>query len=161
MAVDIEAIVYASDANKGSRKVFEAAINQAVKHQSKIIYVHAVNKADVITPDISYSYLPSDIDKLHSAQHRNELIEKLKTRIHRYIKEKLIDLDIQVQFSICVQFGNPEEVIINTAKQFNAGLIVMGNRKSSELSRVFLGSTANKVLQKSEVPVLIVPIAKK
>ncbi|BAC94331.1 hypothetical protein [Vibrio vulnificus YJ016] len=36
MAVDIEAIVYASDANKGSRKVFEAAINQAVKHHQKL-----------------------------------------------------------------------------------------------------------------------------
>lgn len=161
MAVNIDAIVYASDANKGSRYVFEAAINQAVKHHSKIIYVHAINKADAITPEISYSYLPSDIDKLHSTQHRNALIEKLKTRIHQYINEKLSDLDTQVQFSICVQFGKPEEVIINTAKQFNAGMIVMGNRKSSELSRVFLGSTANKILHKSDVPVLIVPITKK
>ncbi|WP_237703212.1 hypothetical protein [Vibrio mimicus] len=70
MAVNIDAIVYASDANNGSRKVFEAAINQAVRHGSKIIYVHAVNKADVITPDISYSYLPSDMEKLHSTQHK-------------------------------------------------------------------------------------------
>lgn len=158
--MDIEAIVYASDASKGSRKVFEAAINQAVKHQAKVIYVHAVNKTEVITPEVSHSYLPSGIDKLHSTQQRNELIEKLKIRIHRYIREKLSDLDLQVQFSICVQFGNQEDVIVNAAKQFNAGLIVMGSRKSSELSRVFLGSTANKVLQKSEVPVLIVPIAK-
>jgi nucleotide-binding universal stress UspA family protein len=161
MAVNIDAIVYASDASKGSRIAFEAAINQAVKHQATIIYVHAVSKNDVVTPDISYSYLPSDIEKLHSAQHRNELIEKLKARIHRYIEEKLSHLDIEVQFSICVQFGNPEVVILNTANRFNAGLIVMGNRKTSELSRVFLGSTANKVLHKSEVPVLIVPITNK
>lgn len=161
MTKNINTIVYASDANKGSRNVLEEAIRHAVKHQSKIIYVHAVNKANVITPDISYSYLPSDVDGLHSSQHRNELIERLKIRIQRYINKNITGLENQVQFSICVQFGNPEEVIINTAKQFEAGLIVMGNRRTSELSKVFLGSTANKVLKKSTVPVLIVPIADK
>lgn len=152
------AIIYASDASNGSRQVFESAINQAIKHQSQIIYVHAVNKANSVMPEIAFSYLPGDVDLCHSRKTKQELIENIKQRINRLLTERLSELDENIQFSVCVQFGEPEEVIINTARQFNAELIVMGNRKSSELSRIFLGSTATKVLKRSDIPVLIIPI---
>ncbi|MCG9601002.1 universal stress protein, partial [Vibrio sp. Isolate31] len=151
------AIIYASDASNGSRQVFEFAISQAIKHQSQIIYVHAVNKANSVMTEIAFSYLPGDVDQCHSRKKKQELIENIKQRINRFLTERLSELDENVKFSVCVQFGEPEEVIINTARHFNAELIVMGIRKSGELSRVFLGSTPAKVLRQSTIPVLIVP----
>lgn len=159
MKDDIEVIIYASDASNGSWPVFETAIHQAIQHKAEIVYVHAVNKVDAITPDVSYSYLPQEVEQLHTEQQKQEVVEKIKARIHRFTSDKLADLEQKPKFSVSIQFGNPDEIIINSAKQSNAGLIVMGNRKTSALSRVFLGSTANKVLQKSSIPVLIVPIA--
>ena len=39
-------------------------------------------------------------------------------------------------------------------------MIVMGDRESNSISRIFLGSTAQKVIHQSQVPVLIVPLRK-
>lgn len=55
-----------------------------------------------------------------------------------------------------VLFGHPGEVIARVAKEQGCIGIVMGTRGLSDLEHVFLGSTAHKVIQLSEVPVTLV-----
>lgn len=156
---EINVIIYASDTRKGSRKAFHIAIQEAVRHQAEIIYVHAVDKINSITPEASQSFLPKSIEKNHSDRHKSTIVTEVKKRIKRFIASaEFSSLDSVPSFSIKIQFGSPEEVILNAAKQYKAGMIVMGNREVSALSRVFLGSTAHKVLQNSAIPVLIVPL---
>lgn len=161
MSHEINAIIYASDVHEGSRSAFRVAVRQAVKHQAEIIYVHALDKVNKITPDVSQSLLPKNIEQDHSQQHKEAQIAGIKKRIHRFVDTELSSLEQLPTFSVCIRFGVPEEVIVQASQQFGAGMIVMGNRKVSALSRVFLGSTAQKVLQNSEVPVLIVPLKTK
>jgi nucleotide-binding universal stress UspA family protein len=52
--------------------------------------------------------------------------------------------------------GDPAEVIITRASAMTAEMIVMGGRGRSGLSRLMLGSTAEKVIRKSDTSVLIV-----
>ncbi|GAL31895.1 universal stress protein family [Vibrio maritimus] len=158
MTNEINAIIYASDIHKGSRTAFHVAVREAVKHQAEIIYVHALDKVNKITPDVSHSLLPKRIEEHHADLQKEPLVSGIKQRIHRFVDTELSALEELPRFSVSIQFGVAEEVIIEASKQYNAGMIVMGNRKVSALSRVFLGSTAQKVLQHSEVPVLIVPL---
>jgi len=156
---EINVIIYASDIRKGSRKVFHAAIQEAIRHQAEIIYVHAIDKVNKITPDASYSFLPKNIEKSHSELQKSAAVSDIRKRIKGFLAAtEFSTLDSVPALSISIQFGSPEEVIINASKQYKADLIVMGNREVSALSRVFLGSTAHKVLQNSAVPVLIVPL---
>ncbi|HSQ73084.1 MAG TPA: universal stress protein [Rubrivivax sp.] len=55
-----------------------------------------------------------------------------------------------------VLFGHPGEVIARIAKEQGCIGIVMGTRGLSDLGHAFLGSTAHKVIQLSEVPVTLV-----
>lgn len=158
MSNEINVIIYASDIGKGSRTAFHVAVQEAIKHQAEVIYVHAIDKVNKITPDASHSLLPKNIEQSHSAQHKESIISNIKERINRFVTTELSMLKAIPQFSIHIQFGAPEEVIVNASKEYNAGMIVMGNREVSALSRVFLGSTSHKVLQNSSVPVLIVPL---
>ncbi|WED25283.1 universal stress protein [Vibrio sp. DW001] len=158
MSNEINVIIYASDIGEGSRTAFHVAVKEAISHHAEIIYVHAVDKVNKITPDASHSLLPKNIEKSHSAQHKESIISNVRNRINRFVTTELSTLEAFPHFSIHIQFGSPEEVIVNASKQYNAGMIVMGNREVSALSRVFLGSTSHKVLQESVVPVLIVPI---
>src|ERR1700722_3731216 len=52
--------------------------------------------------------------------------------------------------------GNPYEEIVNAAKQIGADLIVIGSHGYTGLSRLLLGSTADRVLQYAPCPVLVV-----
>ncbi len=55
-----------------------------------------------------------------------------------------------------VESLNAYEGILHTAKEIGADLVVMGSHSRSLLSRLVLGSQASKVVNLSEVPVLIV-----
>ncbi len=48
-------------------------------------------------------------------------------------------------------------VIVNTAKENGADLIITGTRKLAGLSRVLLGSVSTEIIKLSEVPTLVAP----
>ena len=56
-----------------------------------------------------------------------------------------------------VKVGNPSEVILETARGRNAGLIVMGTHGLGGFRKLLLGSTTEQVLRRTEWPVLAVP----
>lgn len=53
--------------------------------------------------------------------------------------------------------GEPAEQILRVARELPAELIVMGTQGLGAAARFFLGSTTEKVLRESPVPVLAVP----
>ena len=53
--------------------------------------------------------------------------------------------------------GDPSEVILQTARRQEAGLIVMGTHGLGGLRKLLLGSTTEQVLRRTEWPVLAVP----
>ena len=53
--------------------------------------------------------------------------------------------------------GDPAEEILKTASRLGADLIVMGTQGHRGPKRLFFGSTADAVLRRSTVPVLVVP----
>jgi nucleotide-binding universal stress UspA family protein len=53
--------------------------------------------------------------------------------------------------------GRPVEVLLETAKEHDAALIVVGSHGEGAVSAAFLGSTALKLLHHSKLPVLVVP----
>lgn len=53
------------------------------------------------------------------------------------------------------EFGFPSEVIVTTAKEQNASLILVGSRSHSRVMDAFVGSVAWDVVRRSPIPVLI------
>lgn len=54
--------------------------------------------------------------------------------------------------------GRPTEDILNTAKVWEADLIVMGTHGRTGLKELLMGSVATYVLHHSKIPVMIVPL---
>ena len=59
-----------------------------------------------------------------------------------------------------VRTGDARDVILQTAKEVNADLIVMGTHGRRGLTRALLGSVAESVVRHSPIPVLTVRTAK-
>jgi nucleotide-binding universal stress UspA family protein len=81
--------------------------------------------------------------------HREEGLKALEQA-----RQKLDAAGVAYQFHIGV--GDPAEVIVQYAREKGCGEIVMGARGLGSLASLLLGSVASKVIQLSEVPVLLV-----
>jgi nucleotide-binding universal stress UspA family protein len=55
--------------------------------------------------------------------------------------------------------GDPAETILNSAREWNADLIVIGSDSRGRLAHFLLGSTADSVIRKASCPVLSVRAA--
>ncbi len=64
---------------------------------------------------------------------------------------------VRIKAEKVVAEGHPVEVLLETAKEHDAALIVVGSHGEGAVSAAFLGSTALKLLHHSELPVLVVP----
>jgi nucleotide-binding universal stress UspA family protein len=91
-----------------------------------------------------------------------------KKEIKKYIKEKL-EAFCQREFkynptfmdrvaSIEVIDGDPAGDILQKADEMRADVVVMGTHSKGPLAHAFLGSVAEKVLQRIKIPVFIIPI---
>jgi nucleotide-binding universal stress UspA family protein len=61
-------------------------------------------------------------------------------------------------FETYVLPGIPYDEIIKKAVEFNANLIVLGTHGRTGLDHVLFGSTAEKVVRKSPIPVMTIRI---
>ena len=72
------------------------------------------------------------------------------------LEQSLVDLikDHDSQCKTLVMRGKPAEVIVNTARDYDCDLIVMGRRGVGALQAV-MGSVSTAVLRNSELPILV------
>lgn len=158
MLPDIDTILYASDISEGSRPAFRMAVKQALENNARIVFLHAI---EPINTEHVEDYLPANASRKHTAQLMDNYKSRIETRIRAFLDS---ELETGSQLSqppiVKVISGKPDKVILRAAIALKASMIVMGDREISTISRVFLGSTAQKVIHQSSVPVLIVPLKK-
>ena len=80
---------------------------------------------------------------------KNELI-----KFHSTLTEKF---SANMPIVTFIEQGNPYEVILESAKQWSADLIVMGTHGRTGLTHLLMGSVAEKVIRHSKIQVLIIP----
>lgn len=69
----------------------------------------------------------------------------------RAIEAKLAGLPVES----VVRFGEPAREILKEAEGFEADLIAMTTRRRHQLSRLVLGSTAEQICRRTELPVFV------
>lgn len=96
----------------------------------------------------------SELNQLNPEEKKIE--EKMKENSWRILKavvEKLDFSNIHTEEEVLI--GEPYEVILETARNENFDLIVMGNRGFSKIKRFFVGSVTQRVISDSPCPVLV------
>lgn len=61
----------------------------------------------------------------------------------------------QFEVTLHRRFGNPVEKIERTVSEVDANLIVIGGRKRSPVGKALFGSTAQSIILRTNIPVLI------
>jgi nucleotide-binding universal stress UspA family protein len=86
-----------------------------------------------------------------------DIYKKIKLKADQLIKNTIKEIG-RKKFNISgiVEEGDAAEKIIDTAVNLNVDLITLGSRGSSKIGIYTIGSIANKVVQYSHKPVMVV-----
>jgi nucleotide-binding universal stress UspA family protein len=139
--VVISKILLATDFSSESQRALQYALSLAKSYEAKLLITHAV------PPDAGITTMEMQLpvhDLMQSNAERNvallEQTEELKSFPHEVI----------------VESGEAWEVLNEAAGNKNIDLIVMGTHGRGGIDKLFLGSTAEKVIRHASCPVLTV-----
>ena len=145
--MEFKTILFATDFSEGSDFAFQSALSMARKYGSKLVVVHIINEPvdlrGFYVPHISFDKLEEEIE-----QGAEKLMEK-------FCRTHMQDFN---NVETYVLPGIPYDEIIKKAESLNTDLIVMGTHGRTGLDHVLFGSTAEKVVRKSPIPVMTIRI---
>ena len=145
---EFKTILFAIDFSQSSEYAFQYALSLAQKYQARLLIVHVINEP----VDLRGFYVPHiSFEKLEQ-----EIAEGAKKMMEKFCSAQLGDYSNYESFILP---GIPYEEIIKKAEEQSADLILMGTHGRTGLDHVLFGSTAEKVVRKSPVPVMTVRFA--
>ena len=164
--IQIKKILYATDLSESAAHAFAYAVSLANMYGAGISMLHVLVDfpgEEFITNMID-SKTWKEIKNRHYSEARDQLISRrrdhvaLKEVLEAFSEEARPEGETEgfVTDEILIRPGTPAEVIVETAKELNCDLIVMGTHGQSALAEVLIGSTARRVVRESPIPVLVI-----
>lgn len=143
----VKTIVCPVDFSKGSERAVEQAALLAKATGAHVELLHVYQLPVLALPDGVVTATPEFVARLTSKA--QEALDVQRERL----------LTLGVQASTRLLEGHPVERIVERAKQLEASMLVLGTHGRSGFQRFVLGSTAERVVRLSTVPVLTVHLA--
>jgi nucleotide-binding universal stress UspA family protein len=142
-------ILVSVDGSDTSKRALNEALELAKVHQSQLRIVHVVDAATLFVGDHFYA----DMDRLEAAM--MEAGKKVLAEAAAVAEKAGLRAETQL-IEIETINARVADLIVQDAKSWRAGLIVVGTHGRRGLSRVVLGSVAEGVVRAAPVPVLLV-----
>ncbi len=143
MSGALSRIVLGVDFSEAGGAARETAVALCDQHGAELVLVHAL---EVVSFSLGFSRLPQqvyqeirDLAQSRTEELRAELAQRVGT-----VSARLLD-------------GHAHRALMDVAKECNADLIVLGTSGLTGWRGLLLGSTARRVIQHAECPVLTVP----
>ena len=151
-------VLIAVDYDPSAQSMLEAGYAFAKAMNAQVILLH-VTSDYVYYSSLDYSPILGYDSFSNLGILQTNTIEDLHKAAENYLvttKQHLGDDTIQT----VVKDGDFGEVILETAKEMNVDVIVMGTHSRRGLDKILMGSVAEKVLRHSSIPLFIIPTKK-
>ena len=130
-----------------TEKLVQGAIKFAKETNGKICLIHvAPSDIGFAIGDMGFQYFP----EIEQNEIKQELVQ-LNT-----IEQRIIAQGVDCEHLL--KQGVAGDVILEYAKDKDAGYIVMGSHGRSNMYDVFVGSLTKELTRRSPIPVLVIPI---
>ena len=149
-------ILIAVDDTKGSKNTFQMCGNMCscMRPESIVlIYVEKFEGRSLIDTMLGEAEMSTLRDVLEGTEFKKALDKKADNILSHY-KKTLEDEGIS-GIKTVIKTGNPADEILKAAKEENADMIIVGSR-GSRVSHVFTGSVSREVVNRADIPVLVV-----
>ncbi len=149
-------ILIAIDYNPSSQKVAETGYELAKLMGGEVCLIHVM--AEIAHYGMQYptfmGYEGYDAGAIDI-----EMMNEMHKVTEEYLKSAAKHLNDPAVITHLTE-GDAANAILEYAEQWNASLIVMGTHSHSALEKLLMGTVASKVLEKTNVPVYMVPVKK-
>lgn len=139
----LKTILAPVDFSEPSRQALHYAALFARQFGAKLAVISVIEP--VIYPDFAYFPLSMESDKV---------VASVRTKLETLCKRQ--KLDPALIGKILVRVGNPFQEICAAAEGMKADLIIVATHGRTGFKRVWLGSTAERVVRHAHCPVLVV-----
>jgi len=154
----MKTVLIALDYNPTAQKVAETGYSLAESLKAKVILLH------IFTDPTFYATSGFDpimgydgfVDVSPLVLENTEGLKDASLQYLNKIRQHLGDDTIQT----LVDEGDIAETILSTAKKQHADVVVMGSHSQRWLENIVMGSVTEKVVNKSSVPLFIIPTKK-
>lgn len=142
-------ILLAVDDSKFSEAAITAVIHQAALPETEVKVLHVIEPIPIYPEGQSWAY---DSEYAAVSQEQRKEAEGLVARASQKLREA------GLQVTTALEEGNPKVVIIDSAAQWPADLIMIGSHGRKGLDRFFMGSVSEAVARHAHCSVQVVRI---
>lgn len=146
--VEFKNILVATDGSRYAKAAASEAIGIAKKNNSKLIVLAVVPSESMQPMDIVHSQMARDVI---AEKEMKEAEKNAKT-----VKEAAQKEGVAVEAFI--MGGKPSDAIVQTAKEKNVDVILLGSHGKSGIDKLLMGSVAERVIVLSSCAVLVVKV---
>ena len=137
-------ILVPTDGSQTAKKALRSAVQVARQNDADLHVLHVI---DEVPPTRN----PGMLEEKQKQQ--QEEAEQL-------VEDALSKVDTgEIRVHQAVRHGRPDEALLEYAEELDIDLVIMGRHGRSSLDRWLLGSTTERVLRSSSLPVLVIPPA--
>ncbi|MBI5740577.1 MAG: universal stress protein [Nitrospirae bacterium] len=150
-------ILIAVDDTKGTKNAVSTFANvcKCINPESVILlYVEQFEGRTLMTEMLPVSELSTLKEVLEGTDYK-EALDRKAAAVIDYYRSYLEKTNLKSQIKPLVKLGNPSEEILDTAKEEEADMIIVGSR-GKRVSHLFMGSVSREVANLAPVPVLVV-----
>ena len=143
--VPFATVVVAVDDSEPADAALAVAAKLANTIGTKLVVCHAVDLMHLYENATDYGF------------NVEELVDEMRDEGAAIVKHALERAALAPDTPVAVVDGNPADAVIDEAARQHATAIVAGSHGRRGLRRFFLGSVAESIVRRSDIPVLVVP----
>jgi len=156
MLPKFERILYCTQLGPNTSYVFRYAYSLAKKFGSELFVLHVVDAPNKLQRQVIDGWAGEGVIEHILDEQEDEQLARIPRRIADFCASEIGDEDwTEVVTKIIVSEGRAHRQILEHVVSLQADLVVMGAHAESSLIERIMGNTAERVVQRSPVPVLV------
>jgi len=159
---EIKKILYATDLSPNSAYALDFALDTANLYQAEMVILNVFEQPTIGYAPLLDCYMDEKSHRLLFNDHKENVTNSIRKRFEmisgQQIEKNADDGNMLDSIEVCE--GYPAEAILDMADELSCDMIIMGTHGKGVLGHTFLGSTAKKVLRRTRIPILVIPLPK-
>jgi nucleotide-binding universal stress UspA family protein len=158
MIPEIKKILYTTDLSQNARFAFSYAASLANRYGAKITIFHVLEDLPTGSKGLVTSVIGDDRWQELKKQNEEAVLDTIKMRLKKFCED--MDAELEdcpfIVDDILVKLGQPVQEILDLAKSTDFDIVIMGTHGQGMLADAMMGSTARRVVRRSEIPVFVI-----
>ena len=156
----IKKILLAVDLGVYTPHLLQYAASLSNQYKANMVVIHAVEPLGTLGHALLKTYLEPETTKALTTTGMSSVVEQIRQKVIDIITDEFMggDMELPRLEGVIVKPGNPVEVILETAQEINADVIILGSHSPEAVSSN-LGSVSQRILSQSKLPVYLIPHA--